>query len=117
MNFNDGYFLNNFHKARFKDMARRNGRVYQAPGYLVSAYIFSSTPDLMAKTEPCMNDSAIDFAKILNGELGDEEKILVQFAANFYDPSRYESPSVSALINELSGESYTVMLNIFKMFN
>ncbi len=117
MNFNDGYFLNNFHKARFKDMARHHGRVYQAPAYLVSAYIFSSTPELMARTEPSMNDSAIDFAKVLNGELSAEEKILVQFAANFYDPARYESPSVSALINDLSGESYTVMLNIFKMFN
>ena len=117
MNFNDGYFLNNFHKARFKDMARRNGRVYQMPGYLVSAYIFSSTPELMNKAEPCMKDSGIDFAKILNGELNEEEKILVKFAANFYDPAEYETPSVSELINQLSGECYTVMLNIFKMFN
>lgn len=117
MNFNDGYFLNNFHKTRFQDMARRNGKVYQVPGYLVSAYIFASTPALMKKAEPKIQDCGIGFDSILKDALSSEEAILVKFAANFCFPDRYPSPSVHELITGLSGESYTVMLNIFKMFN
>ncbi|MEF9918558.1 MAG: hypothetical protein RR310_03220 [Eubacterium sp.] len=117
MNFNDCYFLNAFHKARFKDMARQNGRIYQSTTDLISAYVFSSSPELTSKTQGMLNDKTIDFDAILKKDLTAEERLLVQLAGNYYDSTRYKSPAVADLISGLSGESYTVMLNIFKMFN
>ncbi|MEG0378592.1 MAG: hypothetical protein RR614_08955 [Eubacterium sp.] len=116
MNFNDGYFLNNFHKTRFQDMARRNAKIYQSPAYLISAYIFSSSAELASKAEAELYNASINFEHILAQDLKVEQKLLVCFAANFYDDSRYTSPAIADLINHLSGETYTVMLNIFKMF-
>ena len=116
MKFNDSYFLNQFHKARFQDAARRNGSIYQSSENLVAAYLMTYTPELTAKTAQALSGGAIDFAGVLGQNLTGEEKILIQFAANLYAPDKYESPAVFDLVSKLSGESYTVMVNVFKMF-
>ncbi len=84
---------------------------------MVTAYLFTSTPEMTQMTAGALTGGDIDFKAIEESRsLNAQETILVRFAANYFAPEKYAGPSVSELINGLSGEYYTVMVNVFKMF-